>query len=374
VRYATDGGFGGFTSSSVNGGSGGGGPAPPGTLVFLNTTTNGLRISQHLDFPPDATVHFGAVTVDDAATLALGGGTQLTVDGDFLVTGNSTVLATSKNGDGQVGGAWQGAGVTIHAGNVRVDSGSEITANGRGYLAGLGPGGAAWDGVNSAGGGGYGGVGASGNGPNAGGPTYGEASAPVDLGSGGGPAHAPAGAGGGAITLYAETLLLDGTIVANGSNGISVGCSGAAPGGGAGGSILVVATTLTGAGSLHADGGAGGEGGCTGIGDDGGGGGGGRIAVHYTTNDDFAGFTTATADGGRGGRPAEPGTILFINCGGDCNGDGRVTIDELVRMVSIALETSPLLACLAGDGNHDEAIGIDELVTGVTHALGTCGP
>ena len=375
VLYAHDGGFAGFTAPSVSGGIGGGRAAPPGTAVFLNTETNALRISQHLDFAPDSVVHFGAVTVDNQATLVLGGGVQLTVDDDFDVTQGATLFIEGKQRDGQINGQWSGAGAMITAGNMRIDAESRISANEQGYLAGLGPGASAWDGVNTAGGAGYGGVGGSGNGPNAGGLTYGEASAPVDLGSGGGLAHSAAGIGGGAVALYTDTLLLDGVIVANGGNGVSVGCSLAAPGGGSGGSILIVTRVLTGDGSLHADGGAGGEGGCTGGGDDGGGGGGGRIAVHYTVDDGFAGVTTSSVNGGAGGagRSGAPGTLLFIGCLGDCNGDERVTVDELVRMVNVALGTINVRACLAGDGDHNRAIVVNKIVGAVNNALSGCG-
>lgn len=374
VLYSVDDGFAGFTTSSVSGGIGGGGAAPPGTMVFLNTTTNALRISQHLEFPPDSSVTFGAVTIDDHATLTLGGGVTLASESDFVVTENSSVFALGKNTDGTVNGRWDGTGVTISASNLRVDAGSRISADEQGYLGGLGPGVGGADGAHGGGGGGYGGVGGNnGDDFNAGGPTYGRASTPIDLGSGGGVAHSVAGSGGGAVMLRVrDTLTLDGVITARGTNAGSVGCSRAGSGGGAGGSILLVATTLAGAGSMNADGGGGGEGGCTGSGDDGGGGGGGRVAVYYSVDDGFAGFTTSTVNGGFGGRPGATGTILFITCGGDCDGDGQVTIDELIRMVNVALEGSSVLACLAGDSDRDAAIVVNEIVNAVNNALDGC--
>jgi hypothetical protein len=126
---------------------------------------------------------------------------------------------------------------------------------------------------------------------------------------------------------------------------------------------------------LQADGGAGGEGGCTGGGDDAGGGGGGRIAVHYTVDDGFAGVTSSSVNGGAGGpgRAGAPGTLLFIGCPGDCNGDGRVTIDELIRMVNVALGTTNLRACLAGDSDRNRTIAVNEIVAAVNNALSGCG-
>jgi hypothetical protein len=54
---------------------------------------------------------------------------------------------------------------------------------------------------------------------------------------------------------------------------------------------------------------------------------------------------------------------------GDCNGDGRVTINELITMVNIALGNSALSACTAGDANGDGAITVDDLIRGVNTVL-----
>jgi outer membrane protein assembly factor BamB len=60
-------------------------------------------------------------------------------------------------------------------------------------------------------------------------------------------------------------------------------------------------------------------------------------------------------------------------CVGDCNGDGRVTIDELVRGVKVALEAAPIDACDAMDNDRDGAVSIAELVLGVNKDLSGCG-
>ena len=54
----------------------------------------------------------------------------------------------------------------------------------------------------------------------------------------------------------------------------------------------------------------------------------------------------------------------------DCNGNGRVTIDELIVGVRIALGQASLDTCAAADGNGDGHVGIDELVRAVNVALG----
>lgn len=60
-------------------------------------------------------------------------------------------------------------------------------------------------------------------------------------------------------------------------------------------------------------------------------------------------------------------------CPGDCNGDGEVTIDELLTMVNIALADADLSACAAGDVNQDGQITIDEVLFAVNNALNGCG-
>ena len=55
---------------------------------------------------------------------------------------------------------------------------------------------------------------------------------------------------------------------------------------------------------------------------------------------------------------------------GDCNGDGAVTVDELITGTTISLERRPVSACRSFDRNGDDAVGVDELVTGVNTALG----
>ncbi|MBX3027014.1 hypothetical protein KF840_19070 [bacterium] len=58
-------------------------------------------------------------------------------------------------------------------------------------------------------------------------------------------------------------------------------------------------------------------------------------------------------------------------CPGDCNGDGVVTVDELIRGVGLALEAETG-RCSTFDANGDEQVTIDELMAGVATALGSC--
>jgi hypothetical protein len=59
-------------------------------------------------------------------------------------------------------------------------------------------------------------------------------------------------------------------------------------------------------------------------------------------------------------------------CTGDCNADGAVTVDELVRGVNVALGSAELAACDALDANGDAAVTINEVVKAVNNALNGC--
>lgn len=59
-------------------------------------------------------------------------------------------------------------------------------------------------------------------------------------------------------------------------------------------------------------------------------------------------------------------------CAGDCNGDGIVTIDELVTLVAIALDVRRPADCLAGDRDGNNTITIEEIVAAVARALVGC--
>ncbi len=59
-------------------------------------------------------------------------------------------------------------------------------------------------------------------------------------------------------------------------------------------------------------------------------------------------------------------------CVGDCNGDERVTVDEVLAIVNIALGTVPVSGCEAGDANGDGQVTVDEILTAVNNALNGC--
>ena len=158
-----------------------------------------------------------------------------------------------------------------------------INVDGKGYIAGTGPGGAST--LQRRGGGGHGGRGGFGD-SGGGGITNDAVHEPVNPGSGG--AHAGAGgSGGGAVRIQATgTVDLQGTIYARGANN-SVWTGG----GGSGGSIWIECVQFAaGAGALlNADGGNGTT--------HGGGGGGGRIALTYDSLQGLPGLRFSTAPG-----------------------------------------------------------------------------
>ena len=59
-------------------------------------------------------------------------------------------------------------------------------------------------------------------------------------------------------------------------------------------------------------------------------------------------------------------------CVGDCNGQGEVTVNELLTMVNIALGNLEVTACEAGDANHDGEITVNEILTAVNNTLNGC--
>jgi YVTN family beta-propeller protein len=59
-------------------------------------------------------------------------------------------------------------------------------------------------------------------------------------------------------------------------------------------------------------------------------------------------------------------------CTGDCNGDGRVVIGELITGVNISLGNAELDICEAFDADHNGRADIYELVAAVGNALNSC--
>ncbi len=62
-------------------------------------------------------------------------------------------------------------------------------------------------------------------------------------------------------------------------------------------------------------------------------------------------------------------------CPGDCNGDGEVSVDEVVLAVRMLLQEESLAACVAVNVNRDDQVTVDEIVRAVRALLEGCpGP
>jgi hypothetical protein len=59
-------------------------------------------------------------------------------------------------------------------------------------------------------------------------------------------------------------------------------------------------------------------------------------------------------------------------CVCDCNRDDRVTVEEIVRSVSIALGTAFLATCPQADPNGDRLVTVEEIVQAVNNGLNGC--
>jgi hypothetical protein len=67
-------------------------------------------------------------------------------------------------------------------------------------------------------------------------------------------------------------------------------------------------------------------------------------------------------------------TATPIRCVGDCDGNGSVSIDELLQGVTIALDSLPLSACPQFDVDDSGTVTVNELTIAINNTLGSCTP
>ncbi|MFA5854032.1 MAG: hypothetical protein WC866_03015 [Patescibacteria group bacterium] len=310
----------------------GGGSVMPSLTIQSGGTLNG-RATQTIDGLN--VVHSGLFDVTTALTIKnasftssntnfTAGLASLVVDagGSYVSSSSTTSLTVSGTITVRSGGLVTSAtntsahhtSLNISAGSLDIQAGGSVSVVGKGFSSSEGYA-QGTDNGTGGGGGGYGGAGgASSSGAAGGSATYGSSTSPVDLGSAGGTdttsaAVAEGGPGGGAIKIVlTDTLTVDGTLSANGTNGLGTTDLG---GGGSGGSIWYDVTHAILNANVTANGGTGA--GTTANG--GGGGGGGRIAAYFVT---LTGSGTSTATGGaKGGTGAavagSAGTVYGYN-------------------------------------------------------------
>jgi hypothetical protein len=279
-------------------------------LVHANPTNAcSLSVSNNLSLTNGALAYLYSAATNGITVCGL----QVAVAGTIGVSPRSWIYTYSHYTNG--------GSVHFQAANVTVATNAGFDATGKGFGGGVkdvngsrgyGPGtpqGAPESMQNAAAG--YGGEGGR-SAARSGGPTYGNSNAPIHPGSGGpstityGNAGAGGGYGGGLIYIEAaDTVLVDGSLLANGVAPAVWSYSGS----GSGGGIYINCKEIRGAstGLLRANGGVntGGQNG------GGGGGGGGRIAVWYkVATNNWLG--TALANGGTGVYTnGAHGTVVF---------------------------------------------------------------
>ena len=91
------------------------------------------------------------------------------------------------------------------------------------------------------------------------------------------------------------------------------------------------------------------------------------------TEHDFLAFYVQPHDG-------DPGSVFFsriapadTECAGDCDGNGGISIADVVTMVNIGLGLQGPEACASGDADGSGSITINEIVAAVNQALQGCG-
>ena len=340
--------YSGIYISSVLGGLGSTGRAEPGSMIFIDLDDNSATMSSAFRFQGLTGIDnesrnftfwntnnpsfwnftnltmFNA-TIAQTVSINILDYTLLTITNTTWGCGNSSLIT-----------------LNLSQNNFTIDRYSTLDFSGCGYANDTGPSvGTSHSYAGS--GGGHGGYGAGGGGASAGVQIgglviYGSSLNPNTFGSGGTKAVGnglPGGYNGGGIIrlIINDTLILNGSIVANGLGGNNQ------VGGGAGGSINVVTKNLEGNGSFSASGGNGAIAGTH----RGGGGGGGRIAVYYNTSS-FGGMNISKVTGGvggaglaLGGNVADPGTLIFV----DIDSDSTIIKDgfKFQGLTSIANET-----------------------------------
>jgi hypothetical protein len=98
----------------------------------------------------------------------------------------------------------------------------------------------------------------------------------------------------------------------------------------------------------------------------------GAITTILVTVGEVAPTATASAAATPTATTEPTATASPIPCPGDCNGNGAVTVNELVSGVNIALGSAAVDLCRACDGDDNGAVSVNELIAAVRRALDGC--
>lgn len=96
------------------------------------------------------------------------------------------------------------------------------------------------------------------------------------------------------------------------------------------------------------------------------------FVINTSDNRPTASIPVGSGPSGVAVAPVAGGCPTRAPCAGDCNRDGVVTVDEMIRMVNIALRSTPASDCPVGDLNHDGKITVDEILGAAHIALRGC--
>ena len=210
------------------------------SAIFSIENTTPLVVTSPLTIGINDSTHDGRNIIIDGTTLTVNGShtfSSLQILNNGIVNHSTTFTSTEYSVD-----------LTILS-DILIENGSKIDVSARGYRENRTLGNAIRSGSDISGGS-YGGYGGPWSGTQA--EVYGDFKNPNELGSGAG-VRDNGGAGGGLVRITADSLQLDGSILANGQGYVS----GNHPSGGSGGGIFVDVNTLTGTGSISAIGGNG---------------------------------------------------------------------------------------------------------------------
>jgi hypothetical protein len=65
-------------------------------------------------------------------------------------------------------------------------------------------------------------------------------------------------------------------------------------------------------------------------------------------------------------------SLVSRRCVGDCNGDGRVTVDDIVAALNVALGNTPLSSCPGGGTDRERHITVVAILAAANNALNGC--